>query len=191
MAAFFGCSRIAAHQEIRRSHRTLRQTSGSPRRPAAWRLASVSPPRASCRTCSIHGPRRGIYVVTGFIDWRPAGGTLPVADGIGHRSEASAGILTVSVRLFPSEGGHQDGVLTANARLPNETFDVEQGITLAVDGFLFRPGRRGRAVSRQVARAWHVGAKSPEHVGAKPPSTLKRSPPSTLVVTRRTLRGEV
>ena len=81
--------------------------------------------------------RRGIYVVTAFIDWRPAGGTLPVADGIGRRSEASAGILTLSVRLFPSGGGHQDGVLTVNARLPNETFDIEEGITLAVDGFFF------------------------------------------------------
>jgi hypothetical protein len=80
---------------------------------------------------------RGIYVVTGFIDWQSAGGTLPVADGIGRRSEASAGVLTLSVRLFPSEGGHRDGTLTVNARLPNETFDVEEGITLAVDGFLF------------------------------------------------------
>jgi hypothetical protein len=80
---------------------------------------------------------RGIYVVTGFIDWRPAGGTLDVADGIGRRAEASAGILTLSVRLFPAEGGHRDGVLTVNARLRGETFDIDGGITLAVDGFFF------------------------------------------------------
>jgi len=80
---------------------------------------------------------RGIYVVTGFIDWRPAGGTLDVADGIGRREEASAGILTLAVRLFPAGGGHRDGVLTVNARLRNETFDIEGGITLAVDGFFF------------------------------------------------------
>jgi len=79
----------------------------------------------------------GIYVVTGFVDWRPAGGTLDVADGIGRRDEASAGTLTLAVRLFPAGGGHHDGVLTVNARLRNETFDVDGGITLAVDGFFF------------------------------------------------------
>jgi len=83
------------------------------------------------------GEVRGIYVVTGFVDWRPAGGTLDAADGIGRREEASAGILTLAVRLFPAEGGHRDGVLTVNARLRNETFDIEGGITLAVDGFFF------------------------------------------------------
>jgi hypothetical protein len=83
------------------------------------------------------GEVRGIYVVTGFVDWRPAGGTLDVADGIGRREEASAGILTLAVRLFPAEGGHRDGVLTVNARLRDETFDIEGGITLAVDGFFF------------------------------------------------------
>jgi hypothetical protein len=80
----------------------------------------------------------GIYVVTRFIDWRPAGGTLDVADGIGRRDEASAGILTLAVRLFPAGGGHRDGVLTVNARLRGETFDIEGGITLAVDGFFFQ-----------------------------------------------------
>ena len=79
----------------------------------------------------------GIYVITGFMDWQPAGGTLTVADGIGHASEASSGILTLKVRLFPSRGGYQDGVLTVNSRLPGATFDIEEGITLAIDGFYF------------------------------------------------------
>lgn len=79
----------------------------------------------------------GIYVVTGFMSWQPAAGALAVNDGIGRASEASAGVLTVSVRLYPAGGGHQDGVLTVNARLPGETFDVQEGITLGVNGFHF------------------------------------------------------
>jgi hypothetical protein len=34
-------------------------------------------------------------------------------------------------------GGHLDGVLTVNSRLPGSAFDVDEGITLAVDGFHF------------------------------------------------------
>ena len=79
----------------------------------------------------------GIYVVTKFVDWKPAGGKLPVADGIGQAAEASSGILTLNVRLFPSGGGHQDGVLTVYCLLPGSTFDIEEGITLAIDGFYF------------------------------------------------------
>ena len=80
---------------------------------------------------------RGIYVVTGFVDWTPAGGALTVNDGIGRSAEASAGILTLNVRLYPAAGGHQDGVLTINAHLPGDTPPIEQGIMLAVDGFFF------------------------------------------------------
>lgn len=82
----------------------------------------------------------GIYVVTKFIDWQPAGGELRVADGIGQASEASSGILTLKVRLFPHGGGHQDGVdgvLTVNCRLHDGRFDIEEGITLAINGFYF------------------------------------------------------
>jgi hypothetical protein len=86
---------------------------------------------------AIEAEVHGIYVVTNFMDWQPAGGTLTVADGIGQASEASAGILTLKVRLFPSGGGHQDGVLTVNCRLPNSRFEIEEGITLAIDGFYF------------------------------------------------------
>ncbi|HMF97140.1 MAG TPA: hypothetical protein VKE96_22735 [Vicinamibacterales bacterium] len=80
---------------------------------------------------------RGIYVVTGFEKWQPADGSLKIADGIGHPSEATSGILTLKVRLFPAAGGHMDGVLTVNSRLPDRTFDIDEGITLAVEGFHF------------------------------------------------------
>jgi hypothetical protein len=79
----------------------------------------------------------GIYVVTGFIDWKPAGGRLTENDGIGQAAEATSGILTLKVRLFPAAGGHLDGVLTVNCRLADATFDIEEGVTLAVGGFFF------------------------------------------------------
>src|SRR6266850_565519 len=68
---------------------------------------------------------------------QPDGGKLTINDGIGQASEASSGILTLKVRLFPSGGGHQDGVLTVNCRLPDGRFDIKEGITLAIDGFYF------------------------------------------------------
>jgi hypothetical protein len=79
----------------------------------------------------------GVYVVTAFVDWQPAGGKLNVVDGIGQAAEASSGILTLKVRLLPSGGGHHDGVLTVHCRLPGSTFDIDEGITLAIDGFHF------------------------------------------------------
>src|SRR6266849_6179739 len=46
----------------------------------------------------------GVWVVTGFVSWTPAGGFLPsfLTDGIGEVSEASAGIVTIHVELKPS-----------------------------------------------------------------------------------------
>jgi hypothetical protein len=79
----------------------------------------------------------GVYVVTGFLNWEPAGGTLPVADGIGQAEEARAGILTLTVRLFPSTGGHQDAVLVVNCALPGATLPIEEGITLTVGNLHF------------------------------------------------------
>ena len=85
----------------------------------------------------------GVYVVTGLVRWRPAGGSLTpagVADGIGHLSETRAGILRMTVRLFPAgalPGTHADGILTVNCALPGETFAITEGITLAVGPFHF------------------------------------------------------
>src|SRR5207249_2853675 len=53
----------------------------------------------------------GVYVVTGFISWQPGGGQLQVADGIGHASEASAGILKMAIRIFLPSGAFVDATL--------------------------------------------------------------------------------
>ena len=81
---------------------------------------------------------RGIYVVTGFVSWRPDSGTLPVADGIGFAEQASSGILTLNVRLMPEGGSPVDGVLGVNCELPGATFVTFEGITLKVGSFDFR-----------------------------------------------------
>jgi hypothetical protein len=131
------------------SHDTITLTGSGEAEPSEKEAAGggtfVHRHRASGRRSDHRGEERdgpevevhGIYVVTKFIDWQPAGGVLEVHDGIGKASEASSGILTLGVRLFPSGGGHRDGVLTVNCRLAGGRFDIEEGITLAVDGFFF------------------------------------------------------
>jgi hypothetical protein len=78
----------------------------------------------------------GVYVVTGFISWQPGGGQLQVADGIGHASEASAGILKMAIRIFLPSGAFVDATLTVNCRLPGATVDVEEGVQLTIGGTL-------------------------------------------------------
>ena len=82
----------------------------------------------------------GVYVVTGFLSWDPAGGTLEgtgLTDGVGHIEEESSGILTLVVRLFPSGGGHADAVFGVNCNLPGATESITEGITLAVGNLRF------------------------------------------------------
>jgi hypothetical protein len=78
---------------------------------------------------------RGVYVVTGFISWQRGGGVLPVADGIGQASEASAGVLKMTIRIFRATGGFSDAVLSVNCHLPGATVDVAEGIELKVGTF--------------------------------------------------------
>jgi hypothetical protein len=78
---------------------------------------------------------RGIYVVTGFIDWQPGGGQVPFADGIGDALEASAGVLKMAIRIFRATGGFSDATLTVNCHLPGATVDVAEGIELSVGAF--------------------------------------------------------
>jgi len=81
---------------------------------------------------------RGIYVVTGFVNWQRDTGALPIADGIGFVEQASSGILTLNVRLMPEGGSPVDGVLGINCELPGATFVQFEGITLKVGSFDFR-----------------------------------------------------
>ena len=76
----------------------------------------------------------GVYVVTGFISWQPGGGQLLVADGIGHSSEASSGVLRMAIRIFLPSGAFRDGTLTVNCHLPGATVDVGEGIQLTIAG---------------------------------------------------------
>jgi hypothetical protein len=81
----------------------------------------------------------GVWVVTGFVSWEPAGGFLPpfLIDGIGEVSEASAGIVTIHVALKPSSGGSVPATLSVNCALPGASFPIEEGITLNVGSFVF------------------------------------------------------
>ena len=80
----------------------------------------------------------GVYLVTGFIDWQPGGGHLgQFVDGIGHASEASAGVLQMAIRIFGSTGFVIDATLTVNCLLPEATINVTEGIELSVLGTPF------------------------------------------------------
>jgi hypothetical protein len=81
----------------------------------------------------------GVWVVTGFVRWTPAGGFLPsfLTDGIGEVSEASAGVVTVHVGLNPSSGGTVPATLSVDCNLPGAAFPIEEGITLNVGSFVF------------------------------------------------------
>ncbi|HEX4841860.1 MAG TPA: hypothetical protein VFV60_06800 [bacterium] len=81
----------------------------------------------------------GVWVVTGFVSWEPAGGFLPpsLTDGIGEVSEASAGVVTIHVELRPSSGGPLPATLSVHCALPGAAFPIEEGITLNVASFVF------------------------------------------------------
>jgi hypothetical protein len=81
----------------------------------------------------------GIWVVTGFVSWTPAGGFLPssLTDGIGEVSQVSAGIVTLHVVLKPSSGGTHSATLSVHCALPGAAFPIEEGITLNVGSFVF------------------------------------------------------
>jgi hypothetical protein len=82
----------------------------------------------------------GVYVVTQFRRWRPAGGSLvplDIRDGIGVDAETTAGILTMTVRLFPEGGDPVDAILKVNCDLPGDSFVIEEGIQLQVGTLQF------------------------------------------------------
>jgi hypothetical protein len=78
-----------------------------------------------------------VYLVTGFIDWQPGGGELPIADGIGHAAEASSGILKMAIRIFLPSGVTRDATLNVNCQLPGATVDADEGIELSLPGTPF------------------------------------------------------
>jgi hypothetical protein len=78
-----------------------------------------------------------VYLVTEFMAWQPGGGELPIADGIGHASEASGGVLKLVIRIFLPSGAVRDALLTVNSHLPGATIDVDEGIELSIIGTPF------------------------------------------------------
>ena len=82
----------------------------------------------------------GIWVVTGFASWAPGGGNFSstgLTDGIGEASEASAGIVTLHVRLSPAGGPPVDAMFEVHCHLPAASIDTEEGIRLFVGPFAF------------------------------------------------------
>ena len=80
----------------------------------------------------------GFYLVTGFVSWDRRPGTFPLPnDGIGHASQASAGLLSLNVRFFPSGGSPADGVLTIHCHFPDTPGPNDEGISLVIGPFNF------------------------------------------------------
>jgi hypothetical protein len=81
----------------------------------------------------------GVWVVTGFVSWAPAGGFLPpVTDGVGEASEASAGIVVLHVHLTSSTSVSHFGQLSINCQLPGSSNPlIEEGIVLTVETHVF------------------------------------------------------
>jgi hypothetical protein len=76
---------------------------------------------------------QGFYVVTGFVSWVRRAGTFPLPnDGVGHVAQASAGLLTLNIRAFPSGGSPVDGVLVIHCHFPDTPGTPDEGIELTV-----------------------------------------------------------
>jgi hypothetical protein len=85
---------------------------------------------------------QGFYVVTGLVSWEQRAGTFPAPnDGVGHLSQASAGILTLDIQAF-ADGGSPSGipgVLIVNCHFPTTPEAGEEGIELEILTFHFEP----------------------------------------------------
>jgi hypothetical protein len=81
---------------------------------------------------------RGYYLLTGLVSWERRPGTFPLPnDGVGHLTEASAGILKVNIRAFPDGGSPVDGVLTIFCHFPDTPGPNDEGFTLDIATFHF------------------------------------------------------
>jgi hypothetical protein len=88
---------------------------------------------------------QGFYVVTSLVSWERRPGAFPAPNGgVGHISDASAGILTLNIRAF-ADGGPPSGipgVLTVHCVFPTSPPD-EEGIelvaTVGATTFHFEP----------------------------------------------------
>jgi len=82
----------------------------------------------------------GVYRVTGFTSFTPAGGTLvglPVHDGIGTLDQTMGGELALQVALLPFGGGVLAGTLEVDCTIPGVELPIEEGVNLSVGSFHF------------------------------------------------------
>ena len=82
----------------------------------------------------------GVYTVTGFTSFTPAGGTLvglPLSDGIGRLDQTMGGKLALQVALMPSAGGSLSGTLEVDCTIPGVELRLEEGVNLSVGPFNF------------------------------------------------------
>ena len=83
----------------------------------------------------------GIYTVTSFQSWTPAGGNLAPAgakDGIGTLEQTTGGLLVLHIAVFPAAGGMVEAVLGVDCAVPGVRFPIEEGVHLDVLNFHFK-----------------------------------------------------
>ncbi len=100
---------------------------------------------------------QGFYVVTDFVSWEQRAGTFPAPnDGVGHLSQASAGVLVLDILAFAADGpaGGIPGVLTIHCHFPNTPQADEEGIelTATVGGTTFHFTQHGGVTLFHVFR---------------------------------------
>jgi hypothetical protein len=83
----------------------------------------------------------GVYKVTGFQSFKPAGGSLAptgLPDGIGTIAQTMGGLLVMNIAAMPSTGGSIAGVLGIDCDLPGVEFAIHEGVHLDVLSFHFK-----------------------------------------------------
>jgi hypothetical protein len=82
----------------------------------------------------------GVYIITGFVSFTPAGGSLAgigLTDGIGDINRTIGGLIALQVQLRPSGGSPLAGVLHVDCDVPGVEFHIEEGVNLTVGSFHF------------------------------------------------------
>ena len=84
---------------------------------------------------------QGIYIVTSFKSWTPAGGNLAPSgakDGIGTLEQTTGGLLVVRIVALPVGGGMVEGTLGIDCAVPGVRFPIEEGIHIDILNFHFK-----------------------------------------------------
>jgi hypothetical protein len=83
----------------------------------------------------------GVYKVTQFQSWKPAGGNLAPSgaqDGIGTLEQTTGGLLVLHVVATPASGGSVEAVLGIDCDLPGVRFPIEEGVHIDAQGSHFK-----------------------------------------------------